>query len=215
MVYRDSHGRTLEDYPRPSLAVDTAVLTVDRARLGVLLVLSNEGSRTGGNEWRLPGTFLHPGERLTDAAHRALREKAGVEGLAPRQLHVFDDPDRDDRGWVVSVAYSDVVPSERLATSDRVRVLPVRELPRLLYDHAQIVEFAVDGLRNEYQRAPDPAGLLEEPFTVRRLRGLHEAVLGQRLLPDTFRRTMLPGLEPTGELFSEGRGRPAGLYRRV
>lgn len=114
----------------------------------------------------------------------------------------------------MSVAHFDVVPAERLATSDRVRVVPVHKLPHLLYGHAQIVEFAVDELRDEYRRTPDPWGLLDEPFTVRQLRSLHQAVLGERLLPDTFRRTMLPGLEPTGELFSEGRGRPAELYRR-
>ena len=45
---------------------------------------------------------------------RCLREKAGVEGTRPRQLHVFDKPDRDDRGWVLSVAHMDVVRPERL-----------------------------------------------------------------------------------------------------
>ena len=30
-------------------------------------------------------------------------DKAHIEGLSPRQLHVFDDPRRGDRGWVMSV----------------------------------------------------------------------------------------------------------------
>ncbi|WIB61446.1 NUDIX domain-containing protein [Curtobacterium sp. MCLR17_007] len=71
---------------------------------------------TGG--WGLPGTFVHEGERLADAALRWPREKAGVTGLAPRQLHVFDDPVRDDRGWVLSVARLDVVPAAALQTDD-------------------------------------------------------------------------------------------------
>ena len=29
-------------------------------------------------------------------------DKAHIEGLSPRQLHVFDDPRRGDRGWVRS-----------------------------------------------------------------------------------------------------------------
>ena len=37
-------------------------------------------------------------ERLADAVKRSLREMAGVRGLRPRQLHVFDDPNRDARG---------------------------------------------------------------------------------------------------------------------
>ena len=196
MTYIDSSGRTLDDYPRPSVATDTAVLTISGGRLCVLLTLTNDAARGGAPEWRLPGTFLHPGETLADAVRRSLRDKAGIAGLEPRQLHVFDDPGRDDRGWVLSVAHYDVVRDERMPASERIQIV------------------AVDALRKEYRRAPDPAGLAEEPFTIRRLRHVHEAVAGELLLPDTFRRTMLPGLEATGDMFSEGRGRPAELYRR-
>ena len=66
--YRDSSGRTLADYPRPSVAVDTALLTVvPDTGLSVLLVRRMEGKRA---LWALPGTFLHEGERLTDAVTR-------------------------------------------------------------------------------------------------------------------------------------------------
>ena len=75
--YRDSHDHKLADYPHPSVAVDTAVLTVpDGGALSVLIV------RTG-DDWRLPGTFLHEGERLADAVLRSLRVKAGATGLSP------------------------------------------------------------------------------------------------------------------------------------
>ena len=214
-TYRDSQGHRLEDYPRPSVATDTAVLTVREGRLCVLLTLTNDAVHTGEKEWRLPGTFLHPGERLTDAVHRSLRDKAGIDGLNPRQLRVFDAPDRDDRGWVLSVAYCDAVPADRLPLSERVIVIPVDEVPPLKYDHAEIVAYAVEALRSEYRRGPDPSGLLVQPFTLRQLRQLHEAVLGAGLLPDTFRRSMSTGLVATGEYFNEGRGRPAELYRRA
>jgi len=214
VTYRDGSGRTLEDYPRPSVATDTAVLTISGGRLCVLLTLTNDAARGGTPEWRLPGTFLHPGETLADAVRRSLQDKAGIVGLEPRQLHVFDEPGRDDRGCVLSVAHYDVVREERMPASDRTRIVDVDALPVLEYDHAKIIAFAVVALRAEYRRAPDPAGFLPEPFTIRRLRQVHEAVAGERLLPDTFRRTMLAGLEPTGDLFSEGRGRPAELYRR-
>jgi len=212
-TYRDSSGRTLADYPRPSVAVDTALLTVTEDRLSVLLTLTEDAARGGKAEWRLPGTFIHEGETLAGAVLRSLRDKAGVEGLAPRQLHVFDDPSRDDRGWVLGVAHLDVVRADRLPESDRTRLIPISELPPLKYDHASIVEFAVAALRADYRRMPDAAGLLEPPFTLRALRHLHEAVLGERLLPDTFRRSMTPMLIPTGELSRDGRGRPAELYR--
>ncbi|WP_051274524.1 NUDIX domain-containing protein [Cellulomonas sp. URHD0024] len=210
--YRDSHGRTLEDYPRPSLAVDTAVLTVADERLCVLL------ARTTGaaGDTRLPGTFVHPGETLVRAVLRSLQLKAGVVGLRPRQLHVFDAPDRDDRGWVVSVAHLDAVRADRIPAHEQATLVPVDELPPLKYDHDEIVRSAVAALRSDYRRWPDPAALLPDgPFTVRDLRLLHELVLGQRLVADTFRRTMLPHLRAVGESRGGARGKPAELYLRA
>src|ERR1700685_3928766 len=115
--YRDSAGKTLGDYPRPSVAVDAALLTVmpDEDWLSVLQVQRTEGAvGVPAAGWGRRGTFLHAGDLLLDAVQRSLREKAGVEGTRPRQLHVFDKPDRDDRGWVLSVAHMDVGPPERL-----------------------------------------------------------------------------------------------------
>lgn len=206
--YRDSSGKRLDDYPRPSVAVDTAVLTVVDGALAVLLVRAGRSD----DEWRLPGSFLHEGETLRGAVLRSLRVKAGVEGLRPRQLHVFDRPGRDDRGWVLSVAHVDVVRPDRVPTSKGHQLARVDDLPDLKYDHGEIVAFAVDALRTDYRGTPDPAGLLEAPFTMRQLRLTHEAVSGERLVPDTFRRAMAQRLRATGETLVEGRGRPAELF---
>jgi ADP-ribose pyrophosphatase YjhB (NUDIX family) len=246
--YRDSKGKALADYPHPSVAVDTAVLTVPASELGsgrlsVLLTLTNDATVSGADEWRLPGTFLHTGETLADAVLRSLREKAGVEGLQPRQLRVFDAPDRDERGWVLSVAHLVAVPADRIPLTGRTKIVPVDNLPRLQYDHAEIVDAAVKALRDEYLRAPDPANLLPEfehegmvaneaaptdasppsgqdtepdgAFTMRDLRSLHEAVQGKRLVSDTFRRAMLPGLKATGLIRRGVRGKPAELFVRA
>ncbi|MDN6021044.1 MAG: NUDIX domain-containing protein [Acidipropionibacterium jensenii] len=209
-AYCDESGRTLADYPRPSVAVDTAVLTVEDGRLCVLLVRGRDGCEG------LPGTFLHPGETLADASLRALRDKAQVEGLAPHQLKVFDDPDRDSRGWVLSVAHLDAVRADLIPLTDRSDLVPVDECPPLAYDHTAIIAHAAAVLRDGYRRLPDPWRLLEpseEGVTIRDLRLLHEQVLGERLVPDTFRRTMLPGLRGTGRVRRGTRGKPAELYR--
>lgn len=198
----------LDSFPRPSVAVDTAVLTVVDDELSVLLLPASAGLPV-----RLPGTFLHEGETLSEAVLRSLRDKAGVRGLAPRQLHVFDAVDRDDRGRVLSVAFVDVVQARSLPVD--ALLVDVARLPSLAFDHDRIVAFAVDAVRDAYRESPDPSGLLDEPFTMRDLRAVHEAVLGERLLPDTFRRSMLSGLRPTGALSREGRGRPAELYRQA
>src|SRR6185312_1744997 len=211
-AYRDSGGKTLEDYPRPSVAVDTAVLTLD-PRLGLVVL---EVRRATGSGWALPGTFLHPGETLADAVDRSLRDKAGVRGLLPRQLHVFDDPRRDDRGWVLSVAHVDVVQADRLVSRlPTTRLVPVHSPGRLPYDHADIIALAVNHIRERYEKQPDPDRLLGEEFTMRELRLAHEAIASRELQRDTFRRTMEQHLVPTGTTTTGTRGRPAELFRRA
>lgn len=215
--HRDRSGRTLTDYPRPSVAVDTALLTLlpQPADQTVLAVL--EVRRQNGPGWGLPGTFLHEGERLIDAVKRALRDKAGVDGLQPRQLHVFDDPTRDDRGWVLSVAHLDVVPLDRLEGRSRsnTRLVPIDRPGRLPYGHHHIVELAVDHLRERYHDAPDPDRLLPEEFTLRELRLVHEAVAGHPLQRDNFRRSLEHLLTGTGRFVSRGPGRPAEMFTRT
>jgi 8-oxo-dGTP diphosphatase len=222
--YRDSTGKTLDDYPRPSVAVDTAVLTVADGRLQVLLTLTNDAVQSRiAERWRLPGTFLHSQEQLADAVRRSLRDKAGVTGLVPRQLEVFDSPDRDNRGWVLSIAHLAAVPEDRIPLIERTKLVPVDGIGPLEYDHDRIITSAVGQLRAAYRFRPDPAELLQnadrdEPqgsFTIRQLRALHEIVLAETFNPDTFRRAMLPGLTATGQWRKGARGKPAELYLRA
>ncbi|MCA0146768.1 NUDIX domain-containing protein [Blastococcus sp. LR1] len=217
-MYRDSSGKTLADYPRPSVAVDTAVLTVGPGQtLDVLLVRRDSARRR--DAWAMPGTFLHEGETLAAAVLRSLEQKAGLRGTTPRQLHVFDDPARDDRGWVLSVAHVVVLPWAAVehvlrTRPDDVDVRPVAEATGLPFDHDAIIELAVATVRAGHRERPDPEGLLAEPFTLRELRRLHEAVAGARLGPDSFRRRMLPHLQDTGRIAEGVVGRPAALFTR-
>ncbi|WP_457098960.1 NUDIX hydrolase [Microbacterium sp. P5_E9] len=237
MVYRDSSGRSLTEYPRPSIAVDTAVLTVpDGFPLSVLVVRDPE-SRT----YRLPGTFLHEGERLADAVERSLRAKTGLRAVGAHQLRVFDAPQRDDRGWVLSVAHLAAVPARKFehvdgpydrlgargagvlppskadatppalqAARDRdIALIPVEKARGLDFDHDEIVRRAVEHMRREYRARPDPFRLLPSTFTLRELHLLHEAVAGTSLPRDSFRRTMEQRLYETGSLSSGHVGKPA------
>lgn len=213
--FRDSSGRTLADYPRPSVAVDTALLTLQASGTAKPELAVLEVRRPEARGWALPGTFLHEGERLIDAVQRSLRVKAGVTGLRPRQLRVSDEPHRDDRGWVLSVAHVDAGPLDRLRSrSVHTRLVPVERPGRLPYGHASIVRLAVEGLRERYVAAPDPDLLLPVTFTLRELRLAHEAVARRTLQRDTFRRSMQDQLAPAGQRSAGSRGRPAELFRR-
>ena len=222
--------RTLQDHPRPSVAVDTAVLTVlppepagpggDRSELAVLQIRRARGHKKG--EWSLPGTFLHEGELLSESVARSLREKAGLgDAVVPRQLRVFDRPERDTRGRVLSVAHKVWLPYARLvpvveAADGALRLVPVGEVGPMPFDHPEIVAAAVDQGRAEYAQAADPGRLLPDSFTLHELWVVHDAVAGHYdSSEDAFRlravRLLEPSPEPPRKLDV---GRPARLYRR-
>ncbi len=225
---------SISGYPTPHVAVDVAVLTLlpdarldGSSGLGVLL-----HRRTGDQpgQWALPGRFVRTDERLADAVAVALQEKCGISrrdlrSAVPRQLHVFDDPERDDRGWVMSVAHLVGLPHSvvmpLVAQRADLRLVPVVDgrvrIPgqrRLPYGQDEIVSFAIDELRDSYRKEPDPERLREgEAFTLAELLAVHRAVLGEAWQVDTFRRRMLPMLEDTGQVSEGRRGRPAAIYR--
>lgn len=206
--------KKLHDFPRPTVAADTAVLTIEHGRLMVLEMARDDGT------WALPGSFLRERETLAHAVERCLREKVGVSGVKPRQLCVFDDPDRDDRDWVISVAHvvvvrPEAIPSPGSGTARDVRLTPVDRPGKLAWDHGDIIRRAREYIRDIYAERPDPERLLGEEFTLRELQGVHEAVGGRELPRDSFRRLMEPQLHSTGLVEVTGnRGRPAELFRR-
>lgn len=226
----------LDRFPRPGVTVDLAVLTVTDAygEDPQLRLLVQE--RTAPTGLALPGGFMR--ERWTVARTTAdvLERKVGIalpDGAHPRLLRVFDDPDRDDRTWALSVAHALCLP-ERALSGARGELVPIRAdgtpdvAGPLLFDHATIVADAVAGLRERYEirqrlvdARPDPDGFLDAEFTLLQLRRVHEAVVGDELHKDNFARRMQPFLEPVtgadGEvvLSSAQRGRPARLFRRA
>ena len=119
------------------------------------------------------------------------------------------------------MAHVDAVPAAELEgplASVNVRLASVRQDAELItglhYGHADMVRLAVEKLRRDYLETPDPAALLREPFTLKDLRDLHEAVVGAPLMRDTFRRLMEPQLTGTGGMSDGTRGRPSRLWRR-
>ncbi|AZG47254.1 NrtR DNA-binding winged helix domain-containing protein [Gordonia insulae] len=214
-----SARKRLADYPHPNVAVDLAVLTVVDRSLRVVILRDEEGRAA------LPGRFVREGERVEDTVHEVLRQKLDLpaDGVEPHLQAVFSKPDRDPRGWTISIAHAVTLPAAQLTTTrgELAAVTADGTLAsgeRLLYDHDEILSRAIVGLRERYEDRPDPERLLESPFTLSDLRATHEAVLGRRLMRDSFNRRVEPLLEVEidddgNPVTRVGGGRPARLFR--
>lgn len=129
-------------FPRPSLTVDIAVVTVED--IPRVLLIRRKADPFAG-KWALPGGFVDENEPLIDAARRELSEEVGVDQLVLEQLHTFGDPGRDPRDWTVSVGYlARVRPNELKPKAGddaaAVKWFPINDLPELAFDHSHILE---------------------------------------------------------------------------
>ena len=99
-------------FEKPSVTVDAVLFTIRDGALQVLLTRRQEEPFAG--MLALPGTFVGIQEPLDEAAARALKTKAGLEGVYLEQLYTWGNPDRDPRMRILSVSYYALVPESRL-----------------------------------------------------------------------------------------------------
>jgi len=156
---------------------------------------------------------------VDEAALRELQEETGITTVYLEQLYTFGDLDRDPRGRVITVAYYAVVDWGQFQLKARTtqavaRWFSVTRLPELAFDHKQIVNYALERLRNKVNYTSVAFQLLPKKFALSELQQAYEVILGQRLDKRNFRKKMLQLgiLRDTGERKLEGRQRPARLY---
>jgi 8-oxo-dGTP diphosphatase len=90
----------------------------------------------------------------------------------------------------------------------------MKELPTLAFDHAEVLAYGLERLRNKLEYTTVGFQLLPEKFTLTQLQEVYEAILDKKLDKRNFRRKMalLKILKPLKEYQYGGR-RPAQLFR--
>ncbi len=117
----------------------------------------------------------------------------------------------------MSVAYVGLVPHETAAPRAGHTWFPMRDLPPLSPRQRAMVESATRAIQGRLDQAPIAFRLLPATFTLSELQQMYELLLGKRLHKASFRRALQAAwlVEPIEEWRSEGRGRPAQLFRYV
>jgi len=205
-------------YPRAALTVDCVVFGFDDGELKILLI--QRGLEPFKGKWALPGGFVRVDETLDAAARRELHEEAGLKNVFLEQLYTFGAVHRDPRERVVSVAYYALVAmsahNTRAATDAAdAQWFPISKIPKLAFDHAEILATAIARLKAKVRYEPIGFELLPDKFTLSQLQHLYEAVLATDLDKRNFRKKVLSYglLQPLKETQLLGRHRPAQLFR--
>jgi len=161
------------------------------------------------DKWTVTGGYIKRTESIEEAAKRIAHDRTGLRDLYLQQFHAFGNPRRvADNGftaqylsqitgfdvpvdaWIfdyfVSVGFYtltefskvDVRKSEAEA---ECKWWPVGDLPSMLFDHATIVNEALNALRLHIAHYPIGYELLEEKFTLPEIHNLYQTILGKVL----------------------------------
>lgn len=190
----------------PHISIDCVIFGFHHEQLKVLLLKWKDG----GN-WCLPGGFVKRSESLDESAKRVLNERTGLKNIFLRQFQVFGDINRERgkksfkllgnaRSWLsdrfITVGYWALVEFSKVTPradwlSEDCQWWEIAQLPKLMYDHNNIVEKALEALRLNLNGQPIGYNLLPERFTMPELQRLYETILGAALDRRNFQKKIL------------------------
>lgn len=185
----------------PHVSVDCVLLGFDGNQLNALIIRqSGEGGEDSTGAYKLPGSLINMDEDLDDAAHRVLYQLTGLSQVRMTQFRAFGSLDRisnpEDSVWLkqfykltkqterlITIAYLSLLRIDRKVTKleggYEAQWMPLEDLPRLAFDHNEIVAEAVQSVENitrlDITRLFD---LLPRKFTATQLRLAMENVAG-------------------------------------
>ena len=194
-----------------SYSVDAVLMTAMGDELAILLVRSSSERERWSVPWRIPQS----GELLDAAANRVAQDALGESTGWMEQIGAFGDGKRHPSEVDVSVAYLALVPHETASPRAGYTWFQLADLPPLSPRQRAMVEEATQTIQSRLDQAPIAFRLLPATFTLGELQQMYELLLGKRLHKASFRRALQAAwlVEPTDEWRSEGRGRPAQLFR--
>ena len=205
------------EYERFFVSVDCVIFGFSQGNLKLLIQKRPYEPSLG--EDSLIGGFVGKDESVNSAASRVLTYFTGLENVYMQQLGVFGEVERDPGERVISVVYYALIDvheyNEHLSEKRNARWIDINELPRLCFDHNEIVEKAHEALKMRINAEPIGSNLLPELFTLSQLQSLHESILGYAVDKRNFRRAVLSHglIERTEKVDKKSSRRGAVLFR--
>lgn len=192
------------------VALDCLCYSLRDGRL--TLLIRSEQER--GVRAELPWVPLPSGRALTVAVRRLFVESLGASPAWSETVAPIGDGAAHPSGAELSILVLALMPAGAEAPPG-TRWCPVTALPALGARQASAAAIGIPALRDRMDRSPVAFRLLPEAFTLSELQQVYELLLGRRLHKASFRRALQGAglVEAMEEWRSEGRGRPAQLYR--
>lgn len=169
--------------------------------------------------WAVPSGPVAEDETMGACVARHLATKVDLAEIAHlEQLETRSNPDRDPFRRTIATAYLGLVPTDaEPRLPDTAAWLDAAQLPQMAFDHASVVESAIQRLRSKLSYSNLGFALAPDEFTMAQLRDLYGVALGHEVAATNLQRVLRRRgqLEPTGATASSSGagGRPAALFR--
>ena len=196
-----------------------SIFTIDKGELKVLLLRKKTEPYKG--YWVLPGNYLRNDETLEGNITDAVLDKTGILNVYLEQCYTFSNLDRDPDARVIATSFIGLVDSKSVEIKREERPeyetawFSIDELPKLGYDHENIISRNIDYLKKKIVNSNVLKSLFPSDFTLPELQHVYEQILGKTLDRRNFRKKFigLDLIEDTLEKNTGFNGRPAKLYR--
>lgn len=175
------------------LSVDCVIFGYEKEQLKLLLFKRIIEPARG--EWSLIGGWIKEDESAEDAAMRVLTYITGLKDIYLEQVKVFSKPDRDPGGNVLTVVFNALIRIEKhsndLIKEYGARWFPISEVPKLIFDHDEMLKDAFEKLQLIATYNLIGRQLLPEKFTLTHLRQLYNEIFQKNFDPGNFRKKVL------------------------
>ena len=133
------------------------------------------------------------------------------------QNYTFSSIDRDPENRVVGVSYIGLVDNKKVKLNEELELnwFNLEELPKIGYDHKEIIESSKQLLKTKLVNTTILKNLFPNEFTLPELQSVFESIMNKKLDRRNFRKKFLTLnlIEETGNNSVGGSGRPAKLYK--
>lgn len=175
------------------VAIDCIIFGFDGKHLKILLVQRAMQPERGN--WSLMGGFVQPAENTEQAAVSVLQKLTGITNIYLEELAVFSNPDRDPVERTISIAYFSLIDinqyEKQITTEYHAEWFLLKKIPKLIFDHNEMVKKAKEKLRYKAAFHPLLFELLPEKFTLPQLQSLYEEIFDLEIDKRNFSRKIL------------------------
>lgn len=188
------------------------------------ILLSRKKGEPYKGYWMLPSRIVGASESLEDAIKMSTEETALLpydSFISKRQGRVFDALLRKVDRRVFGVSYNCVIDSRVVEEKQAEHSLEeldwfsVSTLPKLAFDHQNVIDAALDLLKEDILFHRGLQELFPSDFTLPELQRVYEMITRKNCDRRNFRKKFIEQglLEDTGYKTTGTTGRPAKLYR--